>query len=112
MSYEVRPVGSKYGEDEEVVKIDSSLNEFILLSDKYLNFAIVISMTCQSHQSKVKNKLIVPNVTDYQDAYKKAREKFKLNGEWATNVGVTLFEANKIIKVPKDWKECEVQFES
>lgn len=112
MGYEVRPVGSVFGENDEVVKIDKNMKELIIITDRPKDFAIVVSMTCMSHKNTVKSKLIVPNVSDYQEAFKKASERFKLSGEWATNVGVTLFKSGENFKVPEDWTECETQFEN
>lgn len=110
MNFEVKPVGSVYGKGEEVVCIDKDLKSINVQTTSELTFAIVICMTCESHQNKIKKKLVVPNVKTHEDAYRKAGEQHKLSGEWCSQVGITLFKSNEDLIIPANWEKCEVQF--
>jgi hypothetical protein len=110
VNFEVKPVGSVFGKDDEVVRIDKYLSEINVKTESIKTFVIVICMTCQNHRSDVKKKLVVPNVTSHKEAYDMAESQHRLSGEYATQIGVTLFKTNQDFNVPRSLEDCEVKF--
>jgi hypothetical protein len=112
MTYEVKQVGSVIGKENEVIKLSSDYQKINIKTNDDQLFAVVICMSCESHQNRIRRTLIVPNVTSHEDAHKKAKSQWKLNGKWATEVGISLFKANADFEIPNDWEKCDKQFNS
>lgn len=110
MGYNIKQVGHKVGEAGEVVKLTSEFTKINIETSDTQTFAILVAMTGESHRNRVRHRLIVPNVKTHLEAIEKAKEKFKLKGEWVTQIGVTLFQTNTDIELPFDWEDCDQQF--
>ncbi|WP_339193997.1 hypothetical protein MKY95_19465 [Paenibacillus sp. FSL P4-0176] len=110
MGYNIKQVGNKTGETNEVIKLTSEFTKIHIETENTQTFAILVAMTGESHRNRIRHRLIVPNVNSHVQAIEKAKEKFKLKGEWCTQIGVTLFQTNTDIELPFNWEDCDQQF--
>ncbi|MBD8839456.1 hypothetical protein IFU39_16710 [Paenibacillus sp. CFBP 13594] len=110
MSYNIKQIGNRVGETNEIIRLTSEFTKINIETDTNQTFAILVAMTGESHRNRIRHRLIIPNVKTHVEAIEKAKEKYKLQGEWCTQIGVTLFQTNTNVDTPFDWEDCEQQF--